>query len=330
MGILRSSTPGVGLTLSVPGNYTSGDVLAISQDIYANTTLAALGVTPGQVFRWSWGPTADQSFTINTTGAGPAQSPTYVNLGFFGLGSSAQPLLSWDISWVDSKSQLSDGYPLVPIGNDFYYLADRSNKAIDVVPIENNPPIFFVTSPTAPFAGLSGNNNTAGPNGVMTFQNPAGAFGGNASQLWVGDGPTADPHCMAATGTPVCSTVKVFAGNNAARLFTIPAGNGKPGTVGVNRADELCYDDKDGIVLVANDADSPPFDTFISTRTGQVLARVDQHQLGDLSGLSSGLDLGARSQPGCQLLAQKRRARVDSRGCKDSLRLSTSCGRESR
>ncbi len=209
----------------------------------------------------------------NQTVMGPGECPYAANLGHFSLGPNAAPLTSWDISWVDSNSQISRGYPTTPLGNDFYYLADRTNKAIDVVPIQNNPPIFFITSPTAPFAGATGNNNTSGPNGVMTFTNAAATFGSNAKQVWVADGPTANPACTA-TGVPVCSTVKIFAGNNAALAMTIPTGNGKPGTVGVNRADEFCLDQPDGILLVANDADTPPFDTFISTNTGAVLGRI--------------------------------------------------------
>jgi DNA-binding beta-propeller fold protein YncE len=39
-------------------------------------------------------------------------------------------------------------------------------------------------------------------------------------------------------------------------------------TGGESRADELAYDPKDGIIAIANNADEPPFLTFISTKPG--------------------------------------------------------------
>jgi hypothetical protein len=60
--------------------------------------------------------------------------------------------------------------------------------------------------------------------------------------------------------------VKVFAGNDAHLVATI-------NTFGAGRADELCFDPADHLVLVANDVDRPPYVTFISTDTG---ARVNQ------------------------------------------------------
>jgi hypothetical protein len=49
-------------------------------------------------------------------------------------------------------------------------------------------------------------------------------------------------------------------------------------TGGTKRADELAYDPLDHIVIVANDQDSTPFVTFISTRTRTVLGRLDYPQ----------------------------------------------------
>jgi hypothetical protein len=75
--------------LFVPKGYSSGDLVTAAQDIFANTTLALLGVTPG-VYRWTWGPAADQSFTIDavasTTTPIPAAFPLFVTgLGALGV-----------------------------------------------------------------------------------------------------------------------------------------------------------------------------------------------------------------------------------------------------
>ena len=49
-------------------------------------------------------------------------------------------------------------------------------------------------------------------------------------------------------------------------------------TGGTGRADELAYDPRDHIILVANDQDTPPFATFISTKTRTVLGKLDYPQ----------------------------------------------------
>src|SRR5579859_4511308 len=74
-----------------------------------------------------------------------------------------KPLKAFDISWVDSAS-------------GHYYLGDRSNGAIDVVDILTNT----VTAQIGGFKGPTGNNDTSGPDGVVTtFSN---------RELWAGDG----------------------------------------------------------------------------------------------------------------------------------------------
>jgi hypothetical protein len=45
-------------------------------------------------------------------------------------------------------------------------------------------------------------------------------------------------------------------------------------TGGTKQADELCPDPRDNLVLMANDADSPPFVTLISTVTYSVLKTI--------------------------------------------------------
>jgi hypothetical protein len=159
------------------------------------------------------------------------------------------PLTSFDISWVDKDLNL-------------FLLADRSNVSVDVFAIQVNPSVnkifgsFAGNVAAASCGGLA--NVCSGPNGIITLNNPNLAAG---KELWVGDGPTNDPVCGG--GGLICSTVKVF--NTAAlRTHTIS-------TNGSFRADELCFAPPDGpdrptgLVLIANDADSPPFVSLIAT-----------------------------------------------------------------
>src|ERR1700730_15129107 len=77
----------------------------------------------------------------------------------------AASFFSFDISWFD------------PARNQ-YFLADRNNKAIQVV----DPTSFSIKPfPNAGFAGFTGNNDTSGPDGVLTAN--------NHTELWVGDSP---------------------------------------------------------------------------------------------------------------------------------------------
>jgi hypothetical protein len=182
---------------------------------------------------------ADETFVLKTT----------VNI-------PGNPFVSGDISYVD---------PLV----DKYFFADRSNSAVDV--IDTNTKAITQLVPSSPFAGFTGNNDTSGPNGVLTVHPGDGDHDGDdhhrKTEVWVGDGPQ-----KACPGvgvfTTACSTVKVLdlQGN---LLHNIPTG-------GKARADELCYDAKEHLIVVANDADSPPFISFIPTRGPKAFTVVKQ------------------------------------------------------
>jgi DNA-binding beta-propeller fold protein YncE len=138
------------------------------------------------------------------------------------------PLKSFDIGWVDAATQ-------------HYYLADRSNAAIDVVNTQTNE----VTAQIPGFVGFKGSNDTAGPDGVVV------TFSGR--ELWAGDGD---------------STVKVIDLKKNAIVDSISTG-------GKNRADELAYDPKDNLIVIANDADDPPYLSLISVGTHQVMKKID-------------------------------------------------------
>jgi hypothetical protein len=124
--------------------------------------------------------------------------------------------------------------------NQTYYLGDRSNAAVDVVNAKTGVFVEHITA-SPPFAGATGNNSTSGPNGVTTD--------GTGTCLFAGDGPSRVVSFAIPSGTQVSS---VFTG-------------------GMFRADEMSYDPKDKLLLVVNNADTPPFGTLISVSTGCAL-----------------------------------------------------------
>jgi hypothetical protein len=130
---------------------------------------------------------------------------------------SPNHLVVFDISFVDPATQL-------------YYLADRSDKAVDVIDAKSSK---FVRQITANFKGFTGNNDTSGPNGVVV----SGHF------LFVTDANSRIVSIDLRTDS-VISDVST---------------NGAPGL----RADELAYDPEHGLLLPVNNADSPPFATLI-------------------------------------------------------------------
>ncbi len=141
---------------------------------------------------------------------------------------SGQKITSFDISFVDPRT-----------GN--YFLADRTNKSIDIIDTSTNT---VAAQYKDNFAGFTGNNDTAGPNGVLVTDH---------NRIWVGDGG---------------SLVKVLdlgTGNELAKI----------NTGGVNRADELCFDPRNRVIMIANDAESPfPFVTFIDSDSYAILGKI--------------------------------------------------------
>lgn len=128
-----------------------------------------------------------------------------------------------------------------------YYLADRSNARLDVVDARTN---VLTQLGSGVFVGFTGNNDTSGPDGVVVIE--------SLHQLWAGDGN---------------SRVQVFDLKSGQLVDTISTAKG-PGP-NPNRADELTFDEKDHLIVIANDADTPPYLSFISTQDHSVVGRLD-------------------------------------------------------
>ena len=172
--------------------------------------------------------------------AGPAaaQTPVFQVTAVIQVpvsGQGANTFFSFDISWND------------PVLNKFF-LADRNNKAIDVVDAATLQITQFVNPG---YAGFTGNNDTSGPDGVLTAN--------NHTELWVGDSPGKVWVLNATTGA----------------VKTLPGGASNPISVGgTTRADELCYSPADNLIMIASPGEDPPFVTFISTTTYRIVSKL--------------------------------------------------------
>src|SRR5712671_3113973 len=153
-----------------------------------------------------------------------------------------------------------------------YVLADRTNKAVDVVDTENNT---FTKYLPANFVGNCADvvprgvpasfcTNASGPNGVIISDH---------KEVWATDappfrcsvgrpGPRPIPTCTL-TGTSSIKVIDLKTGN----FITIDTGGNK-------RTDELCEDPRHEVVLAANNAPSDNFLTFISTETHKILGKI--------------------------------------------------------
>jgi len=141
-----------------------------------------------------------------------------------------------------------------------YVLADRTNKSIDVVETEKNT----VAVQLGKFVGFTGNNDTSGPNGVLIVDH---------QEVWAGDGN---------------SKVKVIDLLTHKTTHVIDTG-------GIARADELCYDPREKMILVANDAEHSnlnrwPFVTFISAETYQVVGKITMDGFGVTPRATNGIE----------------------------------------
>jgi hypothetical protein len=140
---------------------------------------------------------------------------------------TANALYSFDISWVDQATRT-------------YYLADRSNKVVDIV--DSTLKKGLIKQLSGGFAGFTacvgvpgaGPNDCAGPNGVATSAN-----------------------CLFVTDAP--SRVVSFNKATLALVSSVKTDPTEP-----TRADELAVDPRDSLILAINNAADPPFGTFVT------------------------------------------------------------------
>jgi len=153
-----------------------------------------------------------------------------------------QKVQSFDISFVD---------PVIGL----YILGDRTNQSVDVIDTTTNT---VLTQLKGGFVGPSGNNDTSGPDGVLIIDH---------REVWVGDAPCSGIGHPAPCSPVGSSSVKVIDLFSQQLTHTIFTG-------GAARSDELCVDPQHNLVLVANNADTPPFASIISTKSYTVLAKI--------------------------------------------------------
>jgi hypothetical protein len=144
-------------------------------------------------------------------------------------------LRAFDVSWNDNNTQR-------------YYLADRTNNAIDLV-----------DSSTDTFLGFIGQGHYTGsrpcpdnPKDLRLCAGPNGVVTDDLGHVWSGDG---DANIIEADDKPGRTIIR-----------SIP-------TYGKGRIDELAYDPKDRILMAENDGDAPPYVIFVSVKDGSVLGR---------------------------------------------------------
>jgi hypothetical protein len=179
----------------------------------------------------------------------------------------AQELFSFDISFVNPEAHaLAIASSRVVGSGGPFGTVIIVNTDDDVVSqeLQASPP--FVGNCTPPPLPRG---NFSGPNGVIIIKKP------RYTEVWAADGPVFSTPCNPATALATPSTVKVLDLNSGATIAVIPTGTGVgTKTPGIRRADELCYNPRSHVVLVANDDPLDNFITFIDQRTFHVIQRM--------------------------------------------------------
>ncbi len=124
---------------------------------------------------------------------------------------------------------------------NIYYLTDRSNAAIDIFDARRNT----FEGRVEGFVGVDPRGTPySGPNGMLVID--------SQREAWAGDGD---------------STVKIIDLRTMKIVDAIDTG-------GTKRADEMAYDPRDGVLIVTNNEEAPPYASFIDTRTRAILGTL--------------------------------------------------------
>jgi len=152
---------------------------------------------------------------------------------------SDKGLATFDISYVDAKI-------------DLYVLADRTNASVDFVNTKNNEFLGRATGfqgEKFKADGVTADNTISGPNGVVVI---------NHNEVWAGDGD---------------STLKVVDIKSMTIKDAIPITD--PTNSGATfRVEEMTWDERDHIVAAANNANVPPFISFVNVDTHKVVGQI--------------------------------------------------------
>jgi hypothetical protein len=132
---------------------------------------------------------------------------------------ASSPPFSFDIGYVEAGK---------------YFLADRNNKAVDVVDTKSNK---LIAQIPGPFTGAGATTDESGPDGIVGITGTHTIYVGDVDSIKVID-------------TDAKKTVNTIAISNSG-----------------SRVDEGCYDPDDHLAMYASPGDSPPFATFVSTLT---------------------------------------------------------------
>ena len=162
----------------------------------------------------------------------PAQLSLLTTIPINGTkGSPNTKMFSFDISFVDPATGL-------------YYLGDRSNAALDVIDTTGA----FTGTPDTLYGQIGGAAfNFGGDTGLNQASNVAQGPNGVVA---------ASPCIFATDGLSRVVSI------NSNVSFVTPMSSVSTG--GTHRADELAFDPKDSLLLVINNADTPPFGTLIA------------------------------------------------------------------
>jgi len=172
-------------------------------------------------------------------------------------GTNAGGVSSFDISFVDP-------------GAHTYILGDRTNNGVDV--IDTRTDTLTMIAGQGVFKGVVATcavaNSCSGPNGVLIVNATTDSSGNiTGGEIWAGDagaGLTSGAGCVSASQ---CSSVKVLSLVNGSLIANINTG-------GMFRADEMCFDPIDNLVMATNNADTPPYASIFDATTKKIVAQI--------------------------------------------------------
>ena len=202
---------------------------------------------------------------IGTAAPSAAQADeTYSVIAIVQLPPGSQPLKSTDIAWWYKNT---------------YGLAERQNKAVDIINTRTNDTIKLLTA-TPAFAGnVTAIPQSAGPNGLFI----RGGAGDDNLEVWAGDGPVCPPPPPPATLTAASCTqsgsVKVInVKSGKTQVIYVNPSNPPPLPGAVHgRIDELCFNSASNVVMAASNnftAFGDRFVSFIDAQSFNILATI--------------------------------------------------------